>query len=109
MQDSVPQSFLYSAPCLTQLDLRGPMVFEQLQNIVNVRAHKALRCPKNKQITLCKTLVKCPAVIFIDDSQTCCHEQVNETLKPGTRGAMARRRNSPNCLFVSRPRNAFLI
>ena len=81
MQDSVPQSFLYSAPRLTQLDLRGPMVFEQLQNIVNVRAHKALRCPKNKQITLCKTLVKCPAVIFIDDSQTCCHEQVNETGK----------------------------
>ena len=37
--------------------------------------------PENKQIALSKTVVKCPALIFIDDRPTCCHEQANDTGK----------------------------
>ena len=35
--------------------------------------------PENKQITICKTVLKVQYQLFIDDSPACCHEQANET------------------------------
>ena len=35
--------------------------------------------PENKQITLCKTVLKVQCQLFNDDSQARCHEQANET------------------------------